>query len=178
MLFRSSSTGKTTYPYAKVTFTTNLSYFFSTTYTTYPFIDMMFGFHTTTTADGIYLSGFNSNGAAGDQFSAYTSRNITSNQGSSTAITYGGATDTSRALRPANGEWLIASTANYIILMNANGIFYYGMRSNAAWENNYTNNPYVLGFSYNVQGAYSSSTATGQNASQCNNLACWGYGVD
>lgn len=175
-----SSTGKTTYPYAKVTFTTNLSYPFSAAFATYPYIDMIFGFHTATTADGAYLSGFTSNGVsqAADQWSAYRSRNITGMQGvGATTVSYSGLLS-DRALRAANGEWLIASTANYIILMNSNGIFYYGMRSNAAWENNYVDNPYVIGFSYNIQGSNAASNATHTYASTCNNLACWGYGVD
>lgn len=149
-----TSTGKTTYPYYKTTFTTNYGLAYNATqanWNSYGFLDMFTGFHTTTTMDGNYLAGFSSFGvsAAADKFSAYTGRPIT---GSAAQNNPNGAsgTQTGRGFTGGNGEYLIASTANYIILINANCMVYTGIRSNAAWENNYTNNPYVIGWSWNL----------------------------
>lgn len=176
-----SSTGKSTYPYAKVSFATNLSYSFNSSYATYPFIDMIIGFHTATTADGNYLSGFSSYGTSGNNYSDYTGRNISGGAGNGTTpgIT-GSATDSYRGLRPSNGEFLVASTANYIIIANANGLWYYGMRSNAAWENAYTDNPYVFGFNYNCNGNASASSWNSPQTyhSSANQAAFFGYGHD
>ena len=175
-----TSTGKSTYPYYKATFCTNYTYSFNNSYSTYPYLDMIFGFHTTTTADGNYSAGFNSYGTSGNQYSDYTSRNMGpwgTGSGTSTA-TYYAANNSYRSFRPANGEYLIASTANYIIVMNQNFLGYTGIRSNAAWENNYANNPYVIGFQYNCHGTQSASSATPLPYSVCNGIAAWGYGVD
>lgn len=173
-----TSTGKSTYPYYKATFCTNYTYSFNNSYSTYPYIDMIFGFHTTTTADGNYSAGFNSYGTLGNQYSEYTSRNMGPwglNPANATAYA---ANATYRAFRPAHGEYLIASTANYIIVMNQNFLGYTGIRSNAAWENNYSNNPYVIGFQYNCQGNQSAYNVSPNPGSVCNGIAAWGYGVD
>ena len=171
-----TATGKSTYPYFKTSFATNVSYPFNSTYTSYPFIDMIVGFHTTTTADGNYLSGFASHGTAGNQYSDYTSKNMGPWGASVTATT--NATIASRGFRPSNGEYLIASTSNYIIILNANFLGYAGIRSNAAWENNYTNNPYVIGFAYNCYSTNSATSSTTAIAPATNGIAAWGYGID
>lgn len=172
-----NASGKTTYPYHKVTFATNLTtYTFSNaSYATYPFLDMVIGFHTATTMDGNYFSGFTSYGtsAAVDNYSAWTGRCITNGYAANQPTAAN--TDTTRWLRSSTGEMLIASTANYIILIGALGINYFGVRSNAAWENSYTNNPYVAGFTYNV---VTPTNNTPTSASSANQLAVFGYGVD
>jgi hypothetical protein len=175
-----NSSGKTTYPYHKVTFSSNQSYPFSNASfaASYPFVDMFIGFHTATTMDGNYSSGFTSYGTsqAADNFSGFTGRSITA--GVPVNSPTGAATDTTRGLRAASGEFLVASTANYVIIIGANGMYYFGVRSNAAWENAYTNNPYVAGFAYNCYSTSSALSATHTAVSSSNQLAVFGYGVD
>jgi hypothetical protein len=57
-------------------------------------------------------------------------------------------------------------------------MYYFGVRSNAAWENSYTNNPYVAGFAFNCYGTTSASAAIHTGVSPSNQLAVFGYGVD
>lgn len=171
-----TATGKSAYPYFKTSFATNVVYPFNSSYTSYPYIDMIVGFHTATTADGNYLSGFTSHGFAANQYSDYTSKNM-GPWGPSATSTVNAASGY-RAFRPSNGEYLIASTSNYIIILNPNFLGYAGLRSNAGWENNYNNNPYVIGFAYNCYSSYSASINTPSSVSTTNGIAAWGYGFD
>jgi hypothetical protein len=168
-----SATGKTTYPYYKQTFATSMSsgnYFSGTNWATYPNMDWSTGFHTATTIDGNYLAGltYNSNTSA-------TSRNFTMNFGNtSSASAYNSA---GHSFRANAGEWLIASTSQYIIIIGSNGIFYWGNRSNAQWENSYTNNPYNFAFSYHCNSTWSAGGLQ-TTASNINTILHYGYSID
>lgn len=166
-----STTGKTTYPYYKQTFSTNMysTGYFSASYTTYPNIDWSTGFHTATTLDGNYRDGLINNTTG-----SWTCRNFTLNQGNTS---YANASTNTSGLRPNAGEFLIASTSQYIIIIGASGIFYWGNRSNAQWENAYTNNPYLAAFAYHCNGTGATSP-TSSVIGLYDTLLTYGYSID
>jgi hypothetical protein len=170
-----SATGKTTYPYYKQTIGTSFTaanFFGTASYLTYPTIDWSTGFHTATTLDGTYASGLIANGTGGV---GHTCRNFTSNYaGASNATNY---SNSGYAFKANAGEWLVASTSQYIIVIGSNGIFYWGNRSNAQWENSYTNNPYAFAFSYNSNSS-TSATAVTTGTSSLNTVIAWNYTMD
>lgn len=173
-----TDTGKTTYPYLKASFYTNRAYPFNgsgsaswtnATYLSNQSIDVTVGFHTGTAADGNYLGTNTVDGA--------WSRNLTCGGN----LTGGGAytaqaltSSTSKQIRAAAGEHLVAATSQYIIVMSRYGMVYLGIRNSVAWENAYADNPLVTGF----YSDFSNGSATTGGLNQMDMLTSWMYTVD
>jgi hypothetical protein len=173
-----TDTGKTTYPYLKASFYTNRAYPFSgsgsaswanTTYLSNQSIDVTVGFHTGTAADGNYLGTNTVDGA--------WSRNLTCGGNLTGGAAYTSqtlASNTSKQIRAAAGEHLVAATSQYIIVMSRYGMVYLGLRNSVAWENAYADNPLVTGF----YSDFSNGNATAGGLNQMDMLTSWMYTVD
>lgn len=159
-LYRAS--GKATYPYRKLSFRTNLSYAFNSTYSAYPYIVCSHGFNTATDATGNYLLG--------------TNATLPETNGTGTLlykfdVNYGSVSSVTTNFRPAAGEWLIASTDRYFIAVsgglgttgNPGTLMYVGLRTTSAWEDQYDDNPPLASVVYDGSQYY--VNGCGSNAS-------------
>lgn len=159
-LYRDS--GKAAFPYRKLSFRTNPTYFFNGQYTTYPYIMCSHGFNTATDATGNYLLGgsvtmpeTNGTGTLSYRFD----------------VNYGAPSSAGTTLRPAAGEYLIASTDQYFIAIsgslgtngNTGSLIYVGLRTTSGWENQYDDNPPLASVVYDNSQYY--ANGCGSNAS-------------
>lgn len=159
-LYRDS--GKATFPYRKLSFRTNPTYSFNGPYTTYPYIQCSHGFNTATDATGNYLLGANQ---------IMPDTNGTGTLSYRFDVNYGAPSSAATTLRPAAGEYLIASTDQYFIAIsgslgtngNTGSLIYVGLRTTSGWENQYDDNPPLASVVYDNSQYY--STGTGSNAS-------------
>lgn len=139
-------TGKTTYPYYRMTFANN-QYFFNGSFTSYPWLDQWCG-HTSsdpsTTAfssDTSYVNGTWSSGR--NQYSTTTSSQTSYPNGSHLMICKSAQTI------------YIAVTATYMIIATPYDIFYFGQRTVAPWELTRADNPPWVSFGWSgLQGNY------------------------
>jgi hypothetical protein len=141
-LYRDS--GKALYPYRKLTFRTNIGYYFNAAYATYPYIHASHGFNTVTTASGLYMTAVNNvdipetNGTGTMRYKHDVNYADTS-------------TEAANLFQPRVGEWLVASTDRYFICMSGGTsaisagspgyLMYVGLRTTGAWEDQYDDNP-------------------------------------
>jgi hypothetical protein len=149
-----NSTGKSVYPYKKFTLKPQNG----TTWTSYPYLDFIYGIHTATDYSG--TSGYAYNGFD----AATTSFNICESGSPGYQTWYNcfplyvatGRSGTTGTASVNYQEYLTAATQDYVIIMNPfNSILYAGLRTTQAWENSYNNNPPVVGWCYNVYPYYS-----------------------
>jgi hypothetical protein len=164
----SRDSGKSAFPFRKLSFRTNVNYVFNGSYTTYPHILVSHGFNTTANAGGNYLLGTTqAMPAAGG---VYTSNRFDVNKTdeSTTAYSY-----TPWAPGVQGGEWLVASTERYFILMSGGlsgtasygpgAMMYVGLRTTQAWEDSYNDNPPIASVCYDA--SYFWDQSCGSNAS-------------
>ena len=183
-------TGKTVYPYNKITFFTNRLKMFSSTYwqtntgtvlaaygdNSYndaQVLDVIAGFHTATTYDGNYASppvptGSTSSGIAFATAMARTSWYL-SNPYYFTSYSTGSAS----RLSVNYGEYLIASTSQYLIVMNRYVMMYIGTRESTAWETNFADNPLFAAFCLDA-----SNPVVGTTSARFDNMVSWMYVTD
>lgn len=135
------ASGKAAYPYVKFTV---LPQVFST-WTTYPYMDIVCGCHIDTKYRAV--SGFE--GASGTT-AALSSVNITAANQDGTRMPSHGIRQNETAIGagtaavPRN-EWLLAITANYFILIQPwTSITYFGTRTAQPWESGYDDNPPIV----------------------------------
>jgi hypothetical protein len=164
----SRDSGKSAFPFRKLSFRTNPSYLFNGAYTTYPHILVSHGFNTTANAGGNYLLGTTQTMPASG--GSYTSNRFDVNKTdeSTTAYSY-----TPWAPGVQGGEWLVASTERYFILMSGGlsgtagygpgGMMYVGLRTTQAWEDSYNDNPPIASVCYDA--SYYWDQSCGSNAS-------------
>lgn len=159
-LYRDS--GKATYPYRKLSFRANPVYPFNGSYSSYPVIAVTHGFNTAQAATGNYLLGTRWNSLASD--GVYARNYFDVNY-------YDGGENTD--FWPQAGEWLVASTDRYFILMSGStggsavgypgAMMYVGLRTTNVWEDQYDDNPPLASVVYS--GSERHSSGNGQNAS-------------
>ena len=165
-----NSTGKSAYPYKKFTLKPQQY----TTWTSYPYLDFVYGIHTATdysgTAGYAYIGPDN----------ATTSTNIceTGNYGYLSWINgfplsfFTSRTGTIGTAAVNYNEYLIAANQDYVIIMNPyNSILYAGLRTTQQWENSYNNNPPVVSWCANSSSYYSVSY-------QANTKFMWALSMD
>ena len=139
------ASGKATYPYIKFTVLPQVQ----DTWTTYPFLDIIYGIHTDTRFN--FVAGYAPSGGAGGGTAA-TGRNLTAPNNNATAWNAHG-------IRPNQAEtsqgtalisfqdWFLASTADYFILIHPGySITYFGVRELNLWEQPYSDNPPIVAF--------------------------------
>lgn len=161
-------TGKTTYPYLKCTLSTNNTYpINNASWPSYPWLDFRIGFNDTQYYNNTYAQAMTV---------ANTTANILTAQYTTSSV--GNATDP--ILNPTWGEYLVASTGNYVTFISANSIMYFGYRTTNAWENAKADNPPVVGFATWTRGWSSPpSSASYGNAMGTAGLYCaWMYSQD
>lgn len=165
----SRDSGKSAYPFRKLSFRTNPNYLFSGAYATYPTILVSHGFNTTANAGGNYLLGTTQ--AMPDAGGVYTSNRFDVNKTDEGTTGY---TYTPWSPGVLGGEWLVASTERYFILMSGGlnaagstfgpgGMMYVGLRTTQAWEDSYNDNPPIVSVCYDASAYYDNSC--GSNAS-------------
>jgi hypothetical protein len=153
-----NSTGKSAYPYKKFTLKPQQY----TTWTSYPYLDFVYGIHTATDYSGSYAytgpdnTTTSTNICEAGQYSGYTTWN------SAFPLTfYTSRTGTTGTAAVNYNEYLIAANQDYVIIMNPyNSILYAGLRTTQPWENSYNNNPPVVGWCANSSSYYSVSYQT------------------
>jgi hypothetical protein len=155
----SRESGKSAYPFRKLSFRTNPTYNFNSSYDTYPNIMVSHGFNTTANAGGSYLLG--TSRVMPTSGGIYTSNRFDVNMtdGTTTAYAY-----TPWAPGVLGGEWLVASTERYFILMSGGlaasgnfgpgGMMYVGLRTTQAWEDSYNDNPPIASVCYDASVNY------------------------
>lgn len=147
-LYRAS--GKATYPYVKFTVLPQVQ----STWTTYPYIDIVYGCHTDTRWN--YVAGYAPNGGSGGG-TATTGRNITAPGSTADQLIYHGIRPSETATNQGTAsvsrkEWFLAITADYFILIQPfTSITYLGTRTMNAWEQSYSDNPPLVAFHTPVQ---------------------------
>lgn len=160
-------TGKSSYPYLKCTLATNTFYAFSA-FATNPNMDFRIGFNNSPFYSNTYAQ-------------AMTVANVTANVITSWASDNSVSNNAFPAIRPNYGEYLVASTSNYIAFLTANAVTYFGYRTTQAWEDAKTDNPPVVAFSTPTQG-YGNYTAAyffnGANNYTATNYCAWLYTQD
>jgi len=136
-----NASGKSEYPYKKYTVLPQTSY---SNYGGYPYIDVIYGIHTDTAYSAV----------AGYQRSQQVTSGVITEGGyygtvnAGQSLIYPARNATQGTANVDSGEWIIAATQDYIILVNAaQSIVYAGIRTTNAWENSYSNNPPVVGWS-------------------------------
>jgi hypothetical protein len=161
-LYRDS--GKAVYPYRKLSFRTNPTHLFNGQYTTYPYILVSHGFNTATDASGNYLLGTAQAMLAADGVT--NSYRFDVNYTSTDTTTM----DTRRNIRPQAGEFLVASTDRYFIILSGTAgntfsgtMMYVGLRTTSLWEDQYDDNPPLASVAYD--GTSNFAAGTGSNAS-------------
>lgn len=164
----SRDSGKSAYPFRKLSFRTNPNQLFSGSFTTYPQILVSHGFNTTANAGGNYLLGTTQGmpGAGG----VYTSNRFDVNK-TDESTTSNNVTPWGPGVQ--GGEWLVASTERYFILMSGGlsstagygpgAMMYVGLRTTQAWEESYNDNPPIVSVCYDASAYYDNSC--GSNAS-------------
>jgi hypothetical protein len=132
-----NASNKSEYPYKKFTVSGQTSY---GAYSDAQFMDIRYGIHTDTAYSSV--AGY-SNDTTSARLTATGYYGIITN-GLATKPTLNSTQGTANA---DGGEWIIAATADYIILINANqSITYCGTRTTQNWETSYSNNPPVVGW--------------------------------
>ena len=139
------NSGKATYPYIKFTVLPQVQ----DTWATYPYMDIIYGIHTDTRFN--FVGGYAPSGGSGGG-TATTGRNLTAPANNATA--WG-----AHGIRPnETGEsqgtalisyqdWYLACTADYFILIHPGfSITYFGVRELNLWEQQYSDNPPIVGF--------------------------------
>ena len=139
-----NSSGKSAYPYKKFTLKPQAY----TTWTSYPYLDFIYGIHTATdysgTAGYAYTGPDNAttsmNVCEGGQYSGYPA------WGNAFPLTFYTTRSGTVGTASVNyNEYLIAANQDYIIIMNPfNSVLYAGLRTTQQWENSYNNNPPVV----------------------------------
>lgn len=163
-LYRDS--GKGAFPYRKMSFRTNPYQTFSGSYTSYPLIVASHGFNTATDASGNYLLGTSMTMPADNGVTNQYRFDV--NYMSADGNAYG---SYHPFFKPAAGEYLVASTSQYFIIMsgslgatgNPGTMVYIGLRTTNSWENQYDDNPPLVSVCYDGSQYYSNSS--GSNAS-------------
>jgi hypothetical protein len=156
-------TGKTTYPYYRMTFT-NYQYFFNGSFVSYPWLDQWCG-HTnvdpSTRAFDSDTSYFNATWSSGRNPQATTTQSQTSYPNGS-------------HLMVAKGSQTIyvSVTATYMIIATPYDIFYFGQRTVAPWELTRADNPPWVSFGWSGnQGSYPAVVPNGYP--YCNHYQAW-----
>lgn len=130
-----NATNKSEYPYKKFTVSGQVSY---ADYSSYPYMDIRYGVHTDTAYSSV--AGY-SNDTTGRRLTQTGYYGIVNGGGQ----IYPGRYSTQGTASADGGEWIIAATADYIILVNANSsITYCGTRTTQNWETSFSNNPPVV----------------------------------
>ena len=140
------ASNKATYPYIKFTVLPQVQ----DTWATYPYMDIIYGIHTDTRFN--FTAGYAPPGGAGGGTTNPTGRNLTAPNNNATA--WG-----AHGIRPnETGEsqgtalisyqdWFLACTADYFILIHPGfSITYFGVRELNLWEQQYSDNPPIVGF--------------------------------
>jgi hypothetical protein len=157
-LYRDS--GKSVFPYRKLSFRTNPGTNFNASYTSYAYIVCSHGFNTAIDASGSYLLGTNMSvpGTNGDSNPLLYKFDVNGSQATAGASVF----------RPAAGEWLIASTGDYFIALsggfgatgNPGNLIYAGLRSVSGWENQYNDNPPLCSVVYDGSDSYAQGSGS------------------
>jgi hypothetical protein len=138
------ASNKPSYPYVKFTVVPQVQ----STWTTYPFMDVICGIHTDTRFNAVV--GYAPSGGDGGG-TANTGRNITAPRADGTGWGNMGIrpneTGTNGTSNVSNSEFLLAVTQDYFILIQPRfSMTYVGLRTTNLWENNYENNPPLVAF--------------------------------
>ena len=155
-----NASGKSTYPYKKFTLKPQAY----TTWTTYPYLDFIYGIHTATDYSGTAGYAMTAYDAASTSFNICESGNYSGYTTWNSCFPlafYTSRTGTVGTAAVNYNEYLIAATQDYVIIMNGfNSILYAGTRTTQAWENSYNNNPPIVGWCANSSPFYSTSYQT------------------
>jgi hypothetical protein len=139
------TSGKATYPYIKFTVAPQVQ----DTWTTYPFMDIIYGIHTDTRYN--FAAGYAPSGGSGGG-TATTGRNLTAPINNATGYAAHGIrpnqTETSQGTALIDfTEWYLACTADYFVLIHPGfSITYFGIRELNLWEQPYSDNPPIVAF--------------------------------
>lgn len=146
-----NDSGKGTYPYKAFTLRTNPSYAFNSSFTSYPVLTAYYGCSNTT----VWNSGsYNANFSSGEDSYMTTGTQLFDTQGNWSSYLGSGslgtyAQSTSYYQYPCMyqaGEFYMAATSDYLIFLQPNSYFMYcGTRFTQGWEDDYSDNPPVVG---------------------------------
>jgi hypothetical protein len=137
------ASGKATYPYIKFTVAPQVQ----GTWTSAPYMDIIYGIHTDTRYN--FVAGYAPSGGSGGG-TATTAVNLTAP--ASGSLTSGGVRPNETGTGQGTAlidhtEWYLASTADYFILIHPGfSITYFGVRELNLWEQQYSDNPPIVGF--------------------------------
>lgn len=155
------TTGKSTYPYYRMVLGCT-SYPFNSSFTSYPGVDWYAGHGTSDPSTTTYSSDTNySNGT-----NSWRSTDCETMTAPSTNLRF-----------DVTGEtFYVASTANYLIIVTPVCIWYYGIRSTAAWESSRTDNPpwVSMKMNYSNAGTYGQ---VGGSFSMSDHICAWSSGL-
>ena len=138
--FYNQNTGKSQYPYTKMTFRTRYP-LNNASYLTYPNLVMTAGVSPVATYTGIYSTGQTNAAQVSNLLTVNTSGILNGPTISNTTVNNGEV-----VFKPASGEILIGSTANYFFALSKYGILWWGVRSTQQWETAYSDNPSWCGW--------------------------------
>ena len=137
-----NTTGKADYPYKKISLTPETY----STWTSYPMLNFRYGIHTATDYSG--TAGYTNNTTGFDMtYTYWTTYSV--NYGSPGLPFYMGRANTANVgtALVQGMEFIMAATADYVIIMEPLGyMLYMGTRTTQTWENTYSNNPPIVGF--------------------------------
>jgi len=153
------ASGKATYPFIKFTVLPQVQ----DTWTTYPFLDIIYGIHTDTRFN--FVAGYAPSGGSGGG-TATTGRNLTAPANNAAAWAAHGIRPNETASGATTGtalinfqDWFLASTPDYFILIHPGfSITYFGVRELNLWEQQYSDNPPIVAFHTPLR-AHSSASA-------------------
>ena len=150
-----NASGKADYPYKK--FTLEPQGF--TTWTSFPFLDFIYGIHTATDYSGTTGYSYTGPDAAKTSMNVCESGNNSGYQTWANAFPlafYTAKTGTIGTAAVNYNEYLVAATQDYLIILNPyNSVLYAGLRTTQQWENSYSNNPPVVSWCANSSTFYS-----------------------
>lgn len=144
-----SNTGKTTYPYKTFTYRTNPSYAFNNSFVNYPLSTLYVGISNSTAYNATF-HGFTSGEPTGNTSTMLYDWNGSFSAFANTVLNH--PLTTGHHPWPfmySFGEFYLAATSDYIIGVQANSyVTYFGNRMTQSWEDDYNDNPPVVGFHY------------------------------
>jgi len=138
-----NSSGKSAYPYKKFTLKPQAY----TTWTSYPYLDFIYGIHTATDYSGTAGYAYTGPDAAKTSMNVCEGGNYPYPAWDPTfpLAFYTAKTGTVGTAAVNYNEYLVAATQDYLIILNPyNSVLYAGLRTTQQWENSYSNNPPIV----------------------------------
>jgi hypothetical protein len=148
--------GKATYPYIKFSVVPQVQ----DTWATYPYIDIIYGIHTDKRYN--FVAGYAPSGGSGGG-TATTAVNLTAPLNNASGYATHGvrpnqAGESVGTALISDQEWFLASTADYFILIHPSySITYFGIRELNLWEQQYSDNPPIVGFHTPTQSTFATA---------------------